>query len=60
MREGAFNVVPKGIKKYLVADSGYSSLNVYNHSITKQVNFAICLGEKAWWSLLKNYGNKIS
>ncbi|HXH73544.1 MAG TPA: transposase [Bacteriovoracaceae bacterium] len=60
MMEGAFNVVPKGIKKYLVADSGYSSLNVYNHLITKQVNFAICLGEKAWGALLKNYGNKIS
>jgi hypothetical protein len=44
--ENAINVVPRGVKKYFVADSGYSSLAIYNQLITKQVHFAICLGEK--------------
>lgn len=60
MMENAFNTVPTGITKYLVADSGYASLDVYNHLLTKEVNFALCLGEKVWGSLLKNYGNKIT
>jgi hypothetical protein len=60
MMENAFNVVPKDVKKYLVADSGYASLDIYNHLITKQTHFAICLGEKAWGSLLTKYGNKIT
>jgi hypothetical protein len=60
MMENAFNVVPKDVKKYLVTDSGYASLDIYNHLITKQVHFAICLGEKVWGSLLKKYGNKIT
>lgn len=60
MLENAFTVVPSEVKKYLVADSGYANLDMYNHLITKKVNFAICLGELAWGSLLKKYGNKIS
>jgi len=59
MMENAFNVVPNGIAKYLVADSGYASLQIYNQLLTKDVNFAICLGEQVWGSLLKHYGNKI-
>lgn len=60
MLENAFNVVPKDVKKYLVADSGYANLDMYNHLITKKVNFAICLGETVWGSLLKKYKNKIT
>lgn len=60
MMENAFNVVPKDITKYLVADSGYASLDIYNHLIIKEVNFAICLGEQVWGALLKNYGSKIT
>lgn len=60
MMENALNTVPKGVAKYLVADSGYASLDIYNHLITKEVNFALCLGEQVWGSLLKKYGNKIT
>jgi hypothetical protein len=31
MLENAFNVVPKDVKKFLVADSGYANLDMYNH-----------------------------
>lgn len=60
MLENAINVVPRDVKKYLVADSRYANLDMYNHLITKKVSFAICLGEMAWGSLLKKYGNKIT
>ncbi len=60
MLENTFKVVPKDVKKFLVADSGYANLDMYNHLIVKKANFAICLGELAWGSLLKKYGNKIS
>jgi len=60
MLENTFNVVPKDVKKYLVADSGYANLDMYNHLITKKAHFAICLGEMVWGSLLKKYGNKIT
>ena len=48
MLENALNVVPQDVKKNLVADSGYANLDMYNHLITKKVNFAICLGEMVW------------
>jgi hypothetical protein len=60
MMEHAFNSVPKGILKQLVADSGYASLENYNYLLTKEVNFTICLPETAWGALLKNYGTKIN
>jgi hypothetical protein len=44
MLENAFNVVPREVKKNLVADSGYANLDMYNHLITKKAHFAICLG----------------
>jgi hypothetical protein len=60
MLENAFNTVPSGVKKYLVADSGSANLDMYNHLITKKASFAICLGEMVWGSILKKYGNKIT
>lgn len=60
MTENEFNTVPKDVKKYLIADSGYVNMDIYNHLITKKVNFAICLGELSWGSLLKKYRKKIT
>jgi hypothetical protein len=60
MMENAFKVVPKSIQKFFVADSAYANENIYNSLLNHNVNFAICLPEIVWGSLLKNYGNKIT
>ena len=60
MMETAFKVVPKSIQKYFVADAAYASTQIYNTLLNNDVNFAICLPETVWGSLLKNYGNKIT
>jgi hypothetical protein len=60
MMENAFKVIPKSIQKFFVADSAYGSIDIYNSLLNHNVNFAICLSETVWGSLLKNYGNKIT
>lgn len=60
MMETAFKVIPKSIQKFYVADSAYANEQIYNTLLNHNVNFAICLPEVVWGSLLKNYGNKIS
>ena len=60
MMENAFKAVPKSIQKFFVADSAYGSTDIYNSLLNHNVNFAICLSETVWGSLLKNYGNKIT
>lgn len=59
MMENAFKVVPRSVQKYYVADSAYANTQIYNTLLNHDVNFAICLSETVWGSLLKNYGNKI-
>jgi hypothetical protein len=59
MMENAFKVVPKSIQQFFLADSAYANTNIYNTLLNHNVNFAICLSETVWGSLLKNYGNKI-
>lgn len=53
-------MVPKSIQKFFVADSAYASTNIYNTLLNNNVNFAICLPETVWGSLLKNYGSKVT
>lgn len=60
MMEKAFKVVPKNIQKFYLADAAYANEDVYNCLLNNNVNFAICLPEIVWGSLLKNYGNKIT
>jgi hypothetical protein len=60
MMESAFKIIPKSIQKYFVADSAYATEAIYNTLLNHSVNFAICLPEIVWGSLLKNYGNKIT
>ena len=60
MMEAAFRVVPRSIQKFFVADSAYANMDVYNCLLNHNTNFAICLPEQVWGSLLKNYGNKIA
>jgi hypothetical protein len=60
MMETAFKTIPKSIQKFFVADSAYASTHIYNTLLNNNVNFAICLPETVWGSLLKNYGNKIT
>lgn len=59
MMETAFKVVPKSIQQFFLADSAYANTQIYNTLLNNSVNFAICLPETVWGSLLKNYGNKI-
>ncbi len=59
MMENAFKIIPKSIQKFYVADSAYASTDIYNCLLNHSVNFAICLPENVWGSLLKNYSNKI-
>lgn len=60
MMENAFQVIPRSIQKFYVADSAYANTDVYNCLLNHNVNFAICLPELVWRSLLSKYGNKIS
>jgi len=60
MMENAFKIIPKSIQKFYVADSAYANEDIYNSLLNHNVNFAICLTEIVWGSLLKNYGNKIT
>ncbi len=60
MMETAFKVVPKSIQKFFVADSAYATTDIFNSLLNHNTNFAICLSETVWGSLLKNYGNKIT
>jgi hypothetical protein len=60
MMERAFKIVPISIQKFYVADSAYANEAIYNCLLNNDVNFAICLPEIVWGSLLKNYGNKIT
>jgi hypothetical protein len=60
MMENAFKVISKSIQKFFVADSAYASTDIFNCLLNHNVNFAICLSETVWGSLLKNYGNKIN
>ncbi len=60
MMENAFKVVPKSIQKFFVADSAYANREIFNSLLNHNVNFAICLSETVWGSLLKSYGNKIT
>lgn len=60
MMENAFKVIPKSIQKFYVADTAYANENIYNCLLNNDVNFAICLPEIVWGSILKNYGNKIT
>jgi hypothetical protein len=60
MMENAFKVIPKSIQQFFLADSAYANTQIYNTLLNNGVNFAICLSETVWGSLLKNYGNKIN
>jgi len=60
MMENAFKIVPKSIQKFFVADSAYANREIFNTLLNHNVNFAICLSEIVWGSLLKSYGNKIT
>lgn len=59
MIESIFRNVRHTGEKYYLADSAYSTMDIYNSLIAHKVNFVICLKENVWSSILKNYGNKI-
>jgi len=61
MLERVFKHIPESdYDRYFRADSAYAQLAVYNCLIHKKINFAICLGEKAWGSLLERFEFKIA
>ena len=60
MMELAFKTVSTDVRKFFVADSAYATHAIYNCLLVNKVNFAICLGETVWASLLKKYSGKIT
>ena len=46
-------------KIYFRADSAYSNQETYNYLLMNNINFGICLGERAWRPLLDKYESKI-
>jgi len=55
MIERVFSKIPKENKRFFLADSAYGNLGIYNSLIDKKINFAICLKENVWDSLLDKY-----
>ena len=54
----ALSVVPKDIKKLFLADSAYSTMEMYNTCLNQSCNFIICLKENVWAPILKkNHGH---
>lgn len=47
-----FSKIPKDIKKYFVADSAYSTMEIYNSLITHNCSFVINLKSTSWKPLL--------
>lgn len=47
-----FSKIPKDIKKYFVADSAYSTMEIYNSLINHNCNFVINLKSTSWKPLL--------
>lgn len=60
MLERIFSKVPRNWRRYFRADSAYSTLEVYNCLLVKNVNFGICLKENVWGSILDKYERKIT
>ncbi|MEN9487177.1 MAG: hypothetical protein RIR56_865 [Bacteroidota bacterium] len=50
--EETFSKIPKKIKKYFVADSAYSSMEIYNSLINHNCSFVINLKTNVWKSIL--------
>ena len=54
----ALSVVPKDFKKLFLADSAYSTMEMYNTCLNQRCNFIICLKENVWAPILKkNHGH---
>lgn len=51
--------LPHGSKKFVRADSAYSSLSVYNTLLNAQAYFTIALKENVYAALLEKYGHNI-
>lgn len=54
-----FRKVPKNLKRYFLADSGYSNLATFNELLNNNVQFAICLKENVWSPLLDKWEFKM-
>lgn len=56
-----FNNLPPNHRKqiYFRADSAYGSIDIYNYLLMQNAHFTICLKEKSWRPLLRDYGSKI-
>ena len=59
MIDKIFSKVPKHYDRYFRADSAYGSLKVFNALLLKNVQFAICLKENVWSTLLETNGHNM-
>ncbi len=57
--EETFSKIPKKIQKYFVADSAYSTMEIYNSLINHNCNFVINLKTNIWKPILKKNKNHI-
>jgi hypothetical protein len=48
------SVIPNDVEKLFIADSAYSSMEMYNTCLNQRCNFIICLKENIWATILKN------
>jgi transposase len=48
------SVIPNDVEKLFIADSAYSSMEMYNTCLNQRCNFIICLKENTWAPILKN------
>jgi len=55
-----FSKIPKDIKKYFVADSAYSTMEIYNSLINHNCNFVISLKSNSWKPLLSKHRKKMT
>jgi hypothetical protein len=57
--EESFSKIPKNIKKYFVADSAYSTMEIYNSLINHNCSFVINLKTNIWKPILTKNKNHI-
>jgi hypothetical protein len=55
--EETFSKIPKKIQKYFVADSAYSTMEIYNSLINHNCNFVINLKTNIWKPILTKNKN---
>jgi hypothetical protein len=56
----AFSKIPKHIKKYFVADSAYSTMEIYNSLLNHNCHFVINLKSNSWKPLLAKNRTKMT